>query len=56
MKERMEWFCSARSNSLGLALLICFIMTCSLLASGITIAPADDAVAVKEWRSRCSPF
>ena len=50
MKGRMERFCSARSTGLGLALLMCFIMTCSFVGSGITLAHADDAVAVKEWK------
>jgi len=48
MKEKTEWFCSARSRGLGLALLMCFVMTCSLIGSGFTMAHADDAVAVKE--------
>jgi branched-chain amino acid transport system substrate-binding protein len=33
-----------------MAVLMCFIVTCFLVASGITTARADDAVAVKEWK------
>ena len=50
MEERSGWFCSVPSRGRAIALLICFMMTCSSIGSGITIACADDAVAVKEWK------
>ena len=50
MKGKRVWFGSVRSKGLGLALSICFMMTCSFIGSGITTAHAGDAVAVKEWK------
>jgi len=50
MKEKAGWFRSVRSRGPAMALLICFMTTCSFIGSGITIAHAGDAVAVKEWK------
>jgi branched-chain amino acid transport system substrate-binding protein len=50
MKEKSGWFCSVRSRGQATALLLCFVMTCSLLSTGATAAHAADAVVVKEWK------
>ena len=50
MKDKSGWSCSVRSRGRAGALLTCFVMVCSLIASGSTLSLASDAVAVKEWK------
>ena len=50
MKKKLEWRCSVRSVGQTVTLMVCLLMTCSLLIAATTAARADDAVKVKEWK------
>ena len=50
MKEESGRFCSVRSRGRAMVLLICWVITCSLIAVGSTAVRASDEVVAKEWR------
>jgi len=50
MKKKSGWSCFLPCRGRAMMAFVCFIVTCFVVALGITTAHAGDAVAVKEWK------